>query len=75
MGKGVASLTISGVQEFHFPHFSSNLYQLFLFSPQIFPNFRPHFGPRVGDSPTLEGPGYATVYGGLMQIKKSLRTF
>ena len=29
--KGVASLTVLGGQEFHFPHFSSNFYQSFLY--------------------------------------------
>ena len=55
--RGVASLTVPGGQEFHFPHFASNFYWLFLSFLKFSSSFWP---PRVGDSPTREGPGYAT---------------
>ena len=35
-GRGVASLTVSGGHEFHFPHFSSNFHFFFLIFPQTF---------------------------------------
>ena len=58
--RGVANLTVPGGQEFHFPHFSSNFYRLDLFFPQIFLIFVLVLALQVGDSPTWEGPGYAT---------------
>ena len=70
MGRGLASITVPDVQEFHLPHVSANFYQLYLFFPQFFHNFRRHMlALRMGDSPTRESPGYATVHGSLMQIK------
>ena len=45
--RGLASLTVLGKQEFHFPHFSSNFHHLFLFSSN-FPHFCPCFGPPGG---------------------------
>ena len=49
VNRDVASLTVSGGQEFHFPHFSSNSFH-FSFN---FPHFCPHFdfgppGERAG---------------------------
>ena len=44
--RAVASLTVLGGQEFHFPHFSSNPDQFFF--PSNFAHFLPHFGPPGG---------------------------
>ena len=60
MHRAVASLTVPGGQEFHFPHFSSNCDQFFLnFSRPLLIFFLIQ-ALRVGNSPTREGPGYAT---------------
>ena len=48
---------------------------VFLFSHQFFPNFRTHFGPPGRWLAHREGPGYATVYGGLMNIKSHRKHF
>ena len=56
--RAVASLTVPGGQEFHFPHFFLKFQSIFpqtvLISFIILPL-------RVGESPTREGPGYATA--------------
>ena len=52
--RAVASLTVPGWQEFHFPHFVLK-FDKFFFFPLKFDLFSPHF---VGDSPTQE-PGKA----------------
>ena len=59
-GRAVASLTVPGGQEFHFPHFFPKFWSFFLIFPQIFLIFFLILALRVGDSPTREGPGYAT---------------
>ena len=53
----VASLTVPGGQEFHFPHFFLKYRSIF---PQTLLIFFLILALRVGDSPTREGPGYAT---------------
>ena len=56
---GIASLTVPGGQEFHFPQLSI-IRSYFSWN---FLCFCPHFGPPGGgESPTREGPGYALVY-------------
>ena len=59
--RAVASLTVPGGQEFHFPQFSSNFDQFFLIFPQTLLIFFLILALRVGESPTWEGPGYATA--------------
>ena len=59
MTRALASLTVPGGQEFHFPHF-------FLKFRSIFPQtslliFFLILALRVGESPTREGPDYATA--------------
>ena len=61
VSRAVASLTVLGGQEFHFPHFSSNLDQVFLLFFKLFSFSFLILALRVGKSPTREGPGYATV--------------
>ena len=46
--RAVASLTVPDGQDFHFPHFSSNFDQIFLFFRSNFAYFLPHFGPPGG---------------------------
>ena len=58
--RAVASLTVPGGQEFHFPHFFLKFWSLFLIFPQTFLIFFLILALRVGESPTQEGPGYAT---------------
>ena len=58
--RAIASLTVPGGQEFHFPHFSSNFDQIFVFFPQTLLIFFLILALRVGESPIREGPGYAT---------------
>ena len=48
--RAVASLTVPGGQEFHFPHFSSNRDQFFLLFPQTLLIFFLLLALRVGDS-------------------------
>ena len=55
LSRAVASLTVLGGQEFHFPHFSSNFDQFFLFFLKLY-LFSSSFWP----SGWAEGPGYAT---------------
>ena len=57
MYRAVASLTVPGGQESHFPHFSSILIN---FSSN-FTYFFLILVLQVGESPTWEGPGYATA--------------
>ena len=56
--RAVASLTVPGGQEFHFPHFFLKFRSIF---PQTLLIFFLILALRVGESPTREGPGYATV--------------
>ena len=58
--RAVASLTVPGGQEFHFPHSFLKFRSIFLTFPQTFLIFFLILAPRVGDSPTRKGPGYAT---------------
>ena len=58
--RAVASLTVPGGQNFHFPHFSSHFDKFDLFFPQNFLIFFLTLALRVGDSPTRDGSGYAT---------------
>ena len=58
--RAVASLTVPGGQEFHFPHFFLKFQSIFLIFPQTLLIFFLILALRVGDSPTREGPGYAT---------------
>ena len=60
--RAVASLTVPGGQEFHFPHFFPKFWSFFLIFPQTFLIFFLILALRVGDSPTREGPGYATDF-------------
>ena len=55
--RAVASLTVPGGQEFHFPHFFLKFLSIF---PQTLLIFFLILALRVGESPTREGPGYAT---------------
>ena len=59
--RAVASLTVPGGQEFHFPHFFPKFWSFFLIFPQTFLIFFLILALQVGDSPTREGPGYTTV--------------
>ena len=56
----VASLTVLGGQEFHFPHFFLKFWSIFVIFPQTLLIFFLILALRVGKSPTREGPGYAT---------------
>ena len=58
--RAVASLTVPGGQEFHFPPFFLKFWSIFLIFPQTLLIFFLILALRVGDSPTREGPGYAT---------------
>ena len=58
--RGVASLTVSGGQEFHSPYFFLKFWSIFRKFPQTLFTFFLILVLRVGDSPTREGPGYAT---------------
>ena len=46
--RAVASLTVPGGQEFHFPHFSSNFDQFFLFFLKLYYFLPHHFDPSDG---------------------------
>ena len=59
--RAVASLTVPGGQEFHFPHFFLKFRLIFLIFPQTLLIFFLILALRVGESPTWEGPGYATA--------------
>ena len=56
--RAVASLTVLGGQESHFPHFFLKFWSIF---PQTLLIFFLILALRVGESPTREGPSYATV--------------
>ena len=58
--KAVASLTVSGGQEFHFPKCFLKFWSILLTFPQTFLIFFLILALQVGESPTQEGPGYAT---------------
>ena len=58
--RAVASLTVPGGQEFHFPHFFLKFQSIFLIFPQILLIFFLILALRVSESPTREGPGYAS---------------
>ena len=60
--RAVASLTVPGGQEFHFPHFFPKFRSILLIFPQTFFIFFLILVLRVGESPTREGPGYATAH-------------
>ena len=60
--RAVASLTVPGGQEFHFPHFFLKFGSSFPTFPQTFLIFFPILALRVGKLPTREGPGYTTAY-------------
>ena len=59
--RSVASLTVPGGQEFHFPHFFLKFGSSFLTFPQTFLIFFLILTLRVGKLPTREGPGFATA--------------
>ena len=59
--RAVASLTVPGGQEFHFPHFFLKFRSNFLIFPQTLHIFFLILALRVGDSPTREGPAHATA--------------
>ena len=58
--RAVASLTFPGGQEFHFPQFFLKFWSIFPIFPQTLLIFFLILALRVGESPTREGPGYAT---------------
>ena len=58
--RAVASLTVPGGHELHFPHFFLKFRSILLIFPQILLIFFLILALRVGKSPTREGPGYAT---------------
>ena len=64
--RAVASLTVPCGQEFHFPHFFLKFRSIFLIFPQTLLIFFLILALRVGESPTWEGPGYAT--GSVIQL-------
>ena len=66
--RDVASLTVPGGQEFHFPHFFLKFWSIFLTFPQTFLIFFLILALRVGESPTREGPGYDTARDGSKSI-------
>ena len=77
--RAVASLTVPGGLEFHFPHFFSNFDQVFLYFLKLY-FFPLILALRVGDLPTQEDPGYATaLHGGCflteLTIHEKYRTF
>ena len=59
IARAVTSLTVPGGQEFHFPHFFLKFQSIF---PQTLLIFFLILALRVGESPTREGPGYATEH-------------
>ena len=59
--RAIASLTVPDGQESHFPHFFLKFRSISLIFPQTFLIFFPILILRVGESPTREGPGYATA--------------
>ena len=71
MPRAVASLTVPGGQEFHFPHFFLKFRSIF---PQTLLIFFLILALRVGESPTREGPGYATVMPGSSEFKPFVKS-
>ena len=65
VARAVASLTVPGGQEFHFPNFFLKFWSIFLIFPQTLFIFFLILAFRVGESPTREGPGYASDGGRL----------
>ena len=68
--RAIASLTVLGGQEFHFPHFFLKFRSIFLVLPQTSLIFFLILTLRVGNSPTRKGPGYTT--GGQVRLIESL---
>ena len=66
--RAVASLTVPGGQEFQFPPFFLKFQSIFLIFPQTLLIFFLILTLRVGDSPTREGPGYATVCNSALMV-------
>ena len=62
-GQGRSQLHSPVGQEFHFPHFFLKFRSNFLIFPETLLIFFLILALRVGESPTREGPGYATAYG------------
>ena len=58
--RAVASLTVPGGQDLHFPHSFLKFRSIFLIFPQTFLILFLILTLWVGDSPTRKGPGYAT---------------
>ena len=61
VARAVASLTVPGGQEFNFPHFFVKFQSIFLIFPQTLLVVFLILALWVGESPTREGPGYATA--------------
>ena len=64
LGSAVASLTVPGGQDFHFPRIFlifRSVFPIFPIFPRFFLIFFLLLVLRVGESPTREGPGYATA--------------
>ena len=66
--RAVASLTVPGGQEFHFPHFFLKFRSFVLIFPQTLLIFFLNLAPRVGDSSTRKGSGYATGWRRLWRL-------
>ena len=64
--RAVASLTVPGGQEFHFPHFFLKFWSIYPIFRQTLIIFFLILVLRVGGLPTREGPGYATA--SIMQV-------
>ena len=60
LNRAVASLTVPGGQEFHFPLFFLKFRSIFLIFPHTLLIVFLILALRVGESRTREGPGYAT---------------
>ena len=65
MPRAIASLTVPGGQEFHFPHFFLKFRSIF---PQTLLIFFLILALRVSELPNWEGPGYATVHASLLPL-------
>ena len=66
--KIIASLTVQGGQEFHFPHFFFKFWLIFVTVPQTFLIFFLILTLWVGKLPTREGPSYAIVWSSQVRI-------
>ena len=73
--RAIASLTVPGGQEFHFPHFFLKFWSSFLIFPQTLLLFFLIISLRMGESPTREGPGYATGWGNFSSQSPSPYTY